>query len=319
MRLLAHVHSYPPKNNAGGPTAMHSLLLEAKRRRGWDVSVLVDANGEDYEWEGIPVVSTRVVPTMRGIYASADVVLTSLHTTIRADDLARGMNKPLVHLVHNERQLNNWKVRPRPHDIAIFNTRWLKGVSNWSARSCVLHPHVDADRVLTKTEDPNITLVNRTANKGADLFYTLAIANPQWDFVAVDGGYGDQLPLPRNTGDGPWNLYHMANQSDPREIYRMTGVLLAPSASESWGLAPIEAALSGIPTIGAPTNGFIESGICWRLIDRTSVGDWTAALHELMGSEELRLEVGEQAREMATLLCQLSDVEVDLTLDLIAS
>ena len=107
------------------------------------------------------------------------------------------------------------------------------------------------------------------------MFYCLAEQMPHLPFLGVMGSYGKQLypahELP--------NLTLMENQSDIREVYKRTRILLMPSSYESYGRCAVEAACSGIPTIAHRTKGLWEAlgeGGIFPLPDSDS---WKAAVN----------------------------------------
>lgn len=312
LRVLGHTPTYPPLHNAGGPQTLHGLLKAGRDKRGWDVRVLVDGTEGVGSWDGIPVTTTRSVAAMRDLYRTADVAVTHLRATRRAVALSKWPAKPLVHLVHNEVQLKQYEVPARPNSLAIFNTFWMSKFVPWASHSTVLHPVVDVDRVRVDSPGSRITLVNRTLNKGANIVYELAQRNPTLPFSVVEGGYGIQLPAPILP-----NLEERQNTPDMRHVYGDSRVMLAPSAHETWGLVAIEAALSGIPTIGSLAAGLVESDVCWKLIDRADIDGWSQALNEVMNDPSTWDEASAAARERADLIMELMDYELETALDLI--
>jgi glycosyltransferase involved in cell wall biosynthesis len=141
----------------------------------------------------------------------------------------------------------------------------------------VLPPPVDPARYKTKRGDA-ITLINMGENKGARLFWTLTRIMPERKFIAVKGGYSEQI-VSKKPGA---NVEIIEHTPDIRNIYAKTRLLLMPSAYESWGRVAIEAAASGIPTIAHPTSGLLESlGDAGTFANRDDIADWVEAIRAL--------------------------------------
>jgi glycosyltransferase involved in cell wall biosynthesis len=182
-----------------------------------------------------------------------------------------------VHLVHNERQLRRYNVDPDRTPLVMFNSISLAGAVGWPGRSIVVRPPVFAEDYRVEQTGTAITLVNLMQSKGAGTFFELARAMPDREFLAVVGAYGLQV----TPGDVP-NVTFLPTQTDAREIYRRTRVLLMPSEYESWGRVGIEAAASGIPTIAHPTPGLLESlAGAGTFVDREDLDGWVDAIEGL--------------------------------------
>jgi glycosyltransferase involved in cell wall biosynthesis len=85
-------------------------------------------------------------------------------------------------------------------------------------------------------------------------------------------------------------------------VYAQTSVILAPSRYESWGRVPLEAAVSGIPTIAHPTRGLRESlGTAALFADRDSPDEWERSVR-LLEDQRVFSSVSETARRRALAL-----------------
>ncbi len=274
LRVLGHTHRYPPSHNAGAEMMLHALLRHMAAR-GHEVRVLMRDGGlrHDYEHEGV-----LVSPADRkgDAYGWAEVVVTHLDCTVEVVGLASSRDLPVVHLVHNDRQLVANKVRPGPKTLAVFNSRWLSEATIWPGRWLIVRPPVVAADYRVERPGSSILLANLTEAKGAEVFYALARAMPDRAFLGVRGAYGHQIvrELPNVT------LEH--HTPAMREMYARTRIVLMPSSYESWGRVGIEAAASGIPTIAHPTPGLRESlGHAGIFVDRGDLGGWARAIERL--------------------------------------
>jgi len=294
VKLLAHLHLYPPRHNAGAEWYAHTVFRSLVSR-GHEV-VVGTREQEAYSFEGIEVVG---YPT-KDHYAWADVVFTHLDMTQNAVAASRRARKPLVHLVHNHAQLRFHRVRPEDAALVVFNSRWVQQAARWRGkRQVVIPPPVIAEqyRVSPGGRSGALTLLNLTEPKGAPTFFQLARRMPERRFLAIRGAYGHQI----TPGDVP-NVEYRLNTPDVREVYRDTRLLLMPSSYESWGRVAIEAAASGIPTIAHPAPGLVES-LSWAGIfaDREDLAAWERAIRWLDESEtyaEQSDRVLERSREL---------------------
>jgi len=278
MRLLFHLHKAAPIHGAGAEWMAHEIAL-GLRERGHEVQVYAaDADPGVYELDGVRIHGRLSHAGTESLWQWCDLAVTHLDQTRAAVMLAGAHGRPLVHLVHNHRQLAYHGVTPASCALAVFNSRWLAEAVDWPGPSIVVRPPVDCDRYATTPGD-RITLCNLTEAKGAHLFWALAKARPDLSFLAVKGAYGRQI-IPDPV---PANVEVIANTADPRgEIFARTRLLLMPSAYESWGRVAVEAACSGIPVLAHPTPGLLESmDGCATFADREDFGAWLTALDDL--------------------------------------
>lgn len=260
---------YPPIHNAGSEVALHVCMREMARR-GHDVTVIADRTPEDYEHEGV---SVKALPknqfhhsTVREIAKDADVLITHLDCTSLAMSLSVDLQKPLAHFVHNHAQLGYWNVPPQKAQLVVFNSHWIamnetyKG-EPWPGKSVIIHPIIEPEKYKCE-RGTKITFCNPTEGKGVETVHKLAEMMPDYEFLIVEGIYGEQV-APPNLGD-EWvkahpNIEHMKNDPDFRNVLRKTKVLLMPSNYESYGRCAVEACCAGIPVIVHPTQGLWEA------------------------------------------------------------
>lgn len=294
MRVLAMLHAYPPAHNAGAEWAAHSLL-RALAARGHAVDVLLskpDAADGPYDLDGVAVHPYRGKgdpgPWMRG-EQRAYVIVTHLENTARASILGEMHRIPVVHLLHNTfPKSKEWLVKGTP-SLAVYNTEWMRAdAEEWWARNrgdrpmpygIVVRPPVALEDYQATPGD-RITLINLTAEKGAQVFYALAERMPRRRFLGVIGGYGHQIvrdDLP-NVEITP----HTPGDRMAKDVYARTRVLLVPSVYESYGRVAVEAMCSGIPVVAHPTPGLREAlGDAGIFCDRDDIDAWEAAVRRL--------------------------------------
>ena len=99
---------------------------------------------------------------------------------------------------------------------------------------------------------------------------------PDRDFLGVEGGYGKQEK------EAIKNISYMDNTPDMKKVYSQTRILLMPSLYESYGRTAVEALVSGIPVIAAPTPGLKESlGDAGIFCDAEKPEQWVEAIKKL--------------------------------------
>lgn len=289
MKIAALVHFYMPWRCAGSETVAHELL-KAAVEAGHDVRVWCTHKDADRQWSGLEpdtmldgVRVTRVRNAIRGraqVQAWRPKVLLSHHQhTLIALKSAKAIDARSVFCVHNDMDLNKPLLRMRP-DLVIFNADWVReSLSRFGTprESMTFHPPVTPDRHCVLNTGDAITLVNLNRDKGAELFYALAEAEPDRQFLGVVGGHGPQVIRKRlpNVTIHP----HTPNMA---QVWSQTRILLMPSIYESYGLVAQEAGLNGIPTIANPTPGLLENlGKGGLFADRDRLEEWRTQLRRL--------------------------------------
>jgi glycosyltransferase involved in cell wall biosynthesis len=256
MRILLSVHLYPPTHNAGGESLIHNMA-KFLITKGHEVHVLLHQGGlygidTLYEWEGVTVFPFKenVMP----IVDWAEVVITHLGYTAWTCIIGKELSKPVIFISHNTWIYDQMDIYPETK--VIYNSEAMKNVLKYKNDSLVLHPPCDFrkyDLKMDPSQNKYITIVNLNKNKGGKIFFNIAKAMPDREFLAVKGGYDPQVlqELP--------NVKLVENGPDILEVYRKTRVLLMPSKYESWGMCATEAMCSGIPVIYSPTFGLSEN------------------------------------------------------------
>lgn len=276
IKVLAYVHGYFPNHNAGAEAMLHQILIDLKNK-GHEVKVLTRDPGAD-EYEGIPLYEAGLSKDQ--ILAEwADVIFTHLDYTRFAVKLGNRNKKPVVHLVHNDRQLSYHKILDKSTAaFAIANSEWIKNTIKKAIPSLVVHPPTIPDRYKVDTTREAITLINMNEAKGGNVFWQLARIFPDKKFIGVRGAYGEQVDYPKELD----NVTILKNTPDIQEVYKKTGIILMPSSYESWGRVAMEAACSGIPVIASPTPGLKESlDYAGVFAKHDDIADWVEAVRLL--------------------------------------
>jgi glycosyltransferase involved in cell wall biosynthesis len=311
------LHAYPPYHNAGAESYVHQLHRWLVGR-GHEVQVLQRDPIAGPSWDGVKT-GRRGPPRWVDRITSGKLILTHLDETPIAENAAGRTGSPLVHILHNDQQLDFHNVRRA--DLIVANSDWIAETIPdrfASTPTAVLYPPTFcADYETDPRERVAVTLVNLTREKGAHVFYELARRLPDRPFYAVTGAYGVQVPKPRDLD----NVRPIRNRPNMAPVWDETRLYLQPSSYESYGKAAVEALASGIPVIAHPTEGLRESlGPAGVFVDRDDLDGWETAIRELddpetyalaskaarARAEELEARTVAQLRNVETFLEELS-------------
>lgn len=308
MRLLAVFHKYAPIHNAGAEWMAHAILRRLVEH-GHEATV-VFPGAPTYELDGVLVTATPA-RHLDELARQVDVIVTHLDNTREAVSAARHSGRPIVHLVHNDRQLQFHAIAPGADVLIVPNSEWIAATISPKYRAVICRPPVfvaDYELELERPRDA-ITLVNLTDAKGSGTFYELARELRDRSFLGVTGAYGVQDRRKAGRLRNVELLENTPNIVD--DVYRRTRVLLMPSAYESWGRVAIEAGAGRIPVIAHPTPGLRESlGPAGIFADRRKVNLWRAELERLDDAGYYR-ERAEAAHARAVELEAITDADLE--------
>lgn len=325
MKFLAYVHAYVPDHGAGAETTLHDLL-RALVARGHSCTVLLSRRFEgdrveaDYWIDGVQVIAHREDDREQAgrWMLDSDVILTHLDSTERVCAMKHIHGKPIIQVIHNSMSITTGYLALGA-DLVVHNTEWVKeahgnalkftvvpigvpgglewrGRTQWTWDEIVVHPPVHAEDYKDAVgPHDKITLINlwpggtygeTHTGKGSDVFWPLARAMTDVQFLGVKGGYGEQ-----EIWDLP-NVEIIENTQNVRDdVYGRTKVLLVPSRYESFGRVAVEAAASGIPTIAHPTPGLKEAlGPDGLYCHRDDHAAWSRTIRRLLTDDSFYRE-----------------------------
>lgn len=306
MNIHALVHFGLIWRAAGSEVVLHELMRAAVQD-GHDATVWVTNRDARRVWSGREpdvvldgVRYKRIRNALMGAQyvqrAKPDVVVSHHDHTLIALKAAAKIGARSVFCVHNDMDLNRRPLNGDP-DLVIFNSEWVKDslIEKFGApkESLVFRPPLTPDRHKVNSTGDHITLVNLNEHKGAHLFYQLAAAMPDHQFLGVVGGHGQQV-----IRRAP-NVTIAEHDPDMKRVWSNTRILLMPSLYESYGLVAVEAGLNGIPTIANPTPGLRENlGAGGLFADRDDLAEWVSLIEHL-DNPRVYAEASDYARERA--------------------
>jgi glycosyltransferase involved in cell wall biosynthesis len=312
MKILVHIHGYPPNHNAGAEWMVHHMI-KWLQKKGHQVLVAVPDPGAD-EFEGVKIIPEYARRHIRHHYKWADIIMSHLDRCGKVINNIRVVDKPALFVMHNTHRYHH--IETIAHRSALcFNSEYTRSVPWYDHKdSCVVYPPCPVDYYKTKRGGGRkITLINHCEKKGAKMFFELAKLLPEYEFMAVKGDYYHQEKQRLE------NVVFKENTPHIQKEYQITKILLMPSEYESFGRTAIEAAASGIPTVAAPTPGLKESlGDAGIFCDLRNIEVWVKAIKDLMEDKDYYKErsqaVKKRAKELEGLfdeqmveLCELMD------------
>lgn len=172
---------------------------------------------------------------------------------------------------------------------------------------------VDAGGSITRAARPTISVLSRLVphkqiEDALDVVAALRVAEPDLHLDVIGGGWWEQNLRDRaarlGIGDAV-SFYGHVDEARKHELLAQSWIHLMPSRKEGWGLAVIEAAQHGVPTVGyRSSKGLTDSivdGVTGLLVGGESAGegdvaDLTEATATLLRDRELRTVLGDKAR-----------------------
>ena len=263
------VPTHLPNHRRGAQISTHDALARFVAL-GHQVTVVVLEDPVPGVIDGVQVVAHDETRTRQRVRDS-HVVGTQLWARPLAVRLAAAERRPLV-FFSRVGDVPRSKLAGRA-GLTVFASRGLSEEQRGLRPGVVVDGRIDPGRYLTTPGD-RLTLVNLLEGKGAGVFFALARRLPDRAFLGVrTAGHQD---VPERLPD---NVELVGPVDDMREVYSRTRVLLAPSIREALGRVPVEAAVSGIPTISHPNSGAREAlGDAAIWADRDDLDAWVAAI-----------------------------------------
>lgn len=246
MKIEALTLDYPPRRFIGSEMMTHRLL-DALSDAGHFVRVGTANVKHNPGFEGIDV-----TPFSWLDHDWADVYLA--HTDYAGPVMERG--KPVVGICHNAEVGVLVSLKRNAFGLVVANSDNMhEQLAGDGIESMVVHP--PAPKPAWISEGDLVTIVNLNDNK-VGRFWEIAAAMPEQQFLAVLGGYGEQI-VPADIPANVEVLEHVRGHRMPEEVWSRTRLLLAPSLRESWNMTAAEAISFGIPVLATPIDAVQEN------------------------------------------------------------
>jgi glycosyltransferase involved in cell wall biosynthesis len=221
------------------------------------------------------------------------------------------------------------------HRLALSNVARVIAVSEPVARALRAQKIFDEDKLRVVENSVNLARFEHTraASDAPDRPFRVGIVGElsevkgQLEFVRaaalVAGEFGDRVEFivvgEDNSRGGEYRarVEGLLDELSLRDRVRLTGqlsedaaaglvasldILVSASHSEAFGMAMAEALACGVPVVATATEGaqsLIEEGVNGLLVPAGDVRALAAAVSSLLSDEQLRLELGVQARRSA--------------------
>jgi hypothetical protein len=287
MSLVAFLHGYPPFWSMGGETSTHRTL------RTVPGSMVFTNTPTTYRLDGVKVMPIEGVSYSNMIVDAESVGASVLfgHSVLSQETMraAKRMKLPSILAVHAPPRYGTDLRRAwNSATVRLYNTEVAR--REWKDRSgLLLHPPVGVMRTwsaLTGSRHDALTITSSLTNKGASRVLALAALRPGQRFIVVES------PAHPTHGDpGFWEAAEKLPNVEvwprlhPDEMHRLwaeTRILLVPSRYETYGMAAMEAAWHGIPSVHVDTPHVREGiGTAARLLTTTRVEELDDAVSEI--------------------------------------
>lgn len=273
MKILVRLHSVPPQRWVGGEL-MTLKLAELLRERGHQVDIYRHMGGlEDIVYKNFTVKSAAFLHSR--LISMYDVVITHPEIRHAITHEAAQHRIPYVAIVHNLNLPTVRSLQRLPPHLTVANSYYTAShLPAGLRKTVVVYPSLEK-RSSGVTNPCNAIQVNVSADKGAAIFERVAEAMPDHPFVAVLGGHGVQIPpnLP--------NVTVQPATGDMDTLYDHARVMLAPSLTETWGMAVGEAIMRGIPVVATPLPAFKECAGDAPIYAETAA-EWISSVSRLL-------------------------------------
>lgn len=313
MKILVYPHNWFHQHEGGAGVAGGERYLERLLDHLSDSHEIkiVCACKEKYIHNGIecyPIGEAIELFTKHNDLAQwCDIIITQLIGSAAGYNKAIQHKKPLIFIAHNNSKQYAVIHSPQEQCNVIYNSYQLrddlqKAFGHFNGT--VLHPLLPT--VTARSTGQYITLINCNHNKGGHIFAEIASRLPQYQFLGVFGGYGEQIEahLP--------NVTYLPNGVDMERVYADTRILLVPSEFESFSQCSIEAMSYGIPVIAHPCPGVKENlsnaGI---FIDRSDIDRYCQTISYIMENPQGWKRQSEICLERVACVMDKSRLELD--------
>lgn len=150
----------------------------------------------------------------------------------------------------------------READVVIANSHHVAETYGDDVVDGVVYPFVDERRYRVEADGDSIHHVTATKRKGIEVTLNIAERLPDREFTVV--GQADSDVVSRM--ERQQNVTYRGFVSDMTQVYADSRLVLMPSEwAEPYGMVPVEAGVSGIPTVASGGGGLREAVGCDEL------------------------------------------------------
>lgn len=259
----AWVLDYPPNRFIGSELMTHNLLkaLQAFER----VKVCTVKGDAPFTFEGIDVVQEL---------SGCDLMVT--HVGMPHVGWSQKIARQVA-VCHNMEAETLLALHTRKFDLVVCNSEHMRDVLEAREDHPFIVVRPPAPKPAELSTGDRVTVVNLNENK-AGLFWDIARALPEQGFLAVTGGYADQI-VPCVVPSNVEVIDHVPQSDMWARVWSRTRLLLAPSARESWNMTAGEALAHGIHTVATDLPGVRENlGQTATYVDRDDLPGWVSAV-----------------------------------------
>jgi Glycosyl transferases group 1 len=284
MTLTAFLHGYPPLWSMGGELSTHRTL------KAIPGSVVFTETLEEYELDGVSVrpATGTSLQCIKDDAASAEASILFGHSTLSQDTIraATQMCLPSILAVHAPPRFGTDLRRAwSSATVRLYNTEAAR--KEWrDRRGWLLHPPVGLPFPIPEGPHNARTLTSSLTNKGAGRVLKLAQRRHDQRFIIVESPahptHGDALFWEQAEKLDNVEIWPRLHPDEMGRLWAETRVLLVPSRYETYGMAALEAAWYGIPSVHVDTPHVREGiGTAALLLKTTTLDELDHALTEV--------------------------------------
>lgn len=311
MNIVAYLYSAPPFRYVGGEMMTYQLLKWASDA-GHDVTVIGHTLKTQHIYNGIPIIpwgTNRLFA--KKIIRASDVAVTHPELALHI-----GVANKKIGIVHNLNANTLDGIRRYDWTYLVSNSQYtINELSKKiSVNTYLIYPPAIKHKDFNN-ERFGIFMSNLSEQKGGKEFGAISKVLPEFKFIGVAGGYGNQLDISSDK-----NFYLVGH--GPLEIpMSMAKVVMSLSKSETYGMTVAEATMSHIPCIvtDIPAHREVLGDSCEYVSTKDPVDSIAKKVHGLMTDEQLYAHMRTRAADRAAVLQHRNTVSKETWLGLLNS
>jgi hypothetical protein len=252
INILFHIPLYVDVQLSGGEKTAQDFAEYLKSTGEYNVRIIADRTNKN-SYNGIDIFNENntEIPVQH-LYKWADVVFTHLGKQGKAVNYSKMNKVPCFIYMHNTN--GSVLAKARKELGVLYNSYFTQHRVSKDFRGnkqALVRPILTLDTSFN-SNGKNITLINLNENKGGLILRQIAERMPEYNFLAVTGGYAKQFT------HQPLNVTVLPQQEDMSKVYADTKLLIMPSKYESYGRTAAESIGYGIPVLYANTDTALE-------------------------------------------------------------